>query len=564
MAAGGGGERGLQETPTWAIAIVCAILVVISIIMEHGIHSLGKWFQKKQKKAMSEALEKIKAELMLLGFISLLLTFATTLIPKICISPKYVNSMLPCKGEGKKKGDYGGDERGNDRRRLLFYAQDLVVHRALAAASGGTDYCAKNGKVSLISQTGVHQLHIFIFALAVFHVLYSIITIALAQLKMKKWKRWEMETSSLEYQFTNDPARFRFAHQTSFVRRHTGLSQIPGIRWIVAFFRQFLNSVSKADYLTMRRGFINVSGDRQIEFLDLCIHLAFLPVLQAHFAPDTKFDFHKYIKRSMEDDFKVVVGISFPLWMFAIIFLLLNVYQWYTLSWMSFAPLIILLLVGTKLELIIMDMAQQIQNRTTVIKGAPIVEPSNKYFWFNRPDWILLLLHFTLFEYEFGVSSCFHENLGALLARVILGVALQFICSYVTFPLYALVTQMGSHMKQAIFEEQTKKAIMKWRKLAKDKKKLRDAGKDKEVPSGITSSDNTPSHDTSPLHLLHKHHHHHSSSTDLPSVLNSPTTSYPSDTELSEIEGGSSHNHTGNNHQRRDQEAHTDDGKYDF
>ena len=52
----------------------------------------------------------------------------------------------------------------------------------------------------------------------------------------------------------------------------------------------------------------------------------------------------------------------------------------------------ILLLVGTKLEVIIMEMAQQIQDRTTVVKGAPVVEPSNKYFWFNRPDWILFLM----------------------------------------------------------------------------------------------------------------------------------------------------------------------------
>lgn len=35
----------------------------------------------------------------------------------------------------------------------------------------------------------------------------------------------------------------------------------------------------------------------------------FLLNLQAHLAPNSKFDFHKYIKRSMEDDFKVVVGI---------------------------------------------------------------------------------------------------------------------------------------------------------------------------------------------------------------------------------------------------------------
>ncbi|CAL5343114.1 unnamed protein product [Camellia sinensis] len=112
--------------------------------------------------------------------------------------------------------------------------------------------------------------------------------------KMKKWKGWESDTSSLEYQFTNDPARFRFSHQTSFVRRHTRFSRTPGIRWIVAFFRQFFGSVSKVEYITMRNGFINV-----------------------------------------------VVGISFPLWVFAVILLLLNVYSWYTLAWISLVPLIV-------------------------------------------------------------------------------------------------------------------------------------------------------------------------------------------------------------------------------
>ncbi len=65
----------------------------------------------------------------------------------------------------------------------------------------------------------------------------------------------------------------------------------------------------------------------------------------------------------------------------------------------------ILLLVGTKLEVIIMEMAQQIQDRTTVVKGAPVVEPSNKYFWFNRPDWILFLMHLTLFQVIYNALS---------------------------------------------------------------------------------------------------------------------------------------------------------------
>lgn len=40
--AGSSADRSLQETPTWAVAIVCGVFVIISIIIEHGIHSLGK------------------------------------------------------------------------------------------------------------------------------------------------------------------------------------------------------------------------------------------------------------------------------------------------------------------------------------------------------------------------------------------------------------------------------------------------------------------------------------------------------------------------------------------
>ncbi|KAK7352155.1 hypothetical protein VNO80_17573 [Phaseolus coccineus] len=510
-----GGERTLQETPTWAVAAVCAVFVILSVLIEHGIHLLEKWFQKRHKKAMREALEKIKAELMLLGFISLLLTFGTKYIAKICIPTSAGDIMLPCKKveESKNSDDSNG-------RKLLYFEDNMEWRRVLATASSGGDFCSQKGKVSLISQSGVHQLHIFIFVLAVFHILYSVMTMVLARAKMKKWKAWEAETSSLEYQFTNDPSRFRFAHQTSFVRRHSGLSRMPGIRWIVAFFRQFFASVTKVDYMTMRHGFIN-----------------------AHFAPNSKFDFQKYIKRSMEDDFKVVVGISIPLWVFAIVFMLVNVYKWYTLTWLSLAPLVILLLVGTKLELIIMEMAQEIQDRTTVVRGVPIVEPNNKYFWFNRPQWIIFLIHFTLFEnafqiafflwtwYEFKITSCFHENLPLILTRVFLGIALQVVCSYITFPLYSLVTQMGSHMKQAIFEEQTAKALKKWQKVAKDKRKLRKAGVD--VPSGTMSGEATPSQGTSPIHLLHKYK---PSQTDTDVVLYSPR-SYQSDTDFSDTEG---------------------------
>ncbi|KAF4349384.1 hypothetical protein F8388_012554 [Cannabis sativa] len=213
----------------------------------------------------------------------------------------------------------------------------------------------------------------------------------------------------------------------------------------------------------------------------------------------------------------------------------------------------IVLLVGTKLELIVMEMAEEIQDRTTIVRGAPIVEPSNKFFWFNRPHWILLLIHFTLFEnafqmayflwtwYEFGITSCFHENLTAILIRVCLGIALQFLCSYITFPLYSLITQccklyfnqfhyspsnifqlhehvllqMGSHMKKTIFEQQTANALTKWHKTAISARKKGERKGSMDMTSGtssvggfsvmMSSGENTPSQGSSPLHLLHTH-----------------------------------------------------------
>ena len=46
---------------------------------------------------------------------------------------------------------------------------------------------------------------------------------------------------------------------------------------------------------------------------------------------------------------------------------------------------------------------------------------------------------------------------------------MQVLCSYVTLPLYALVSQMGSTMKQSIFDDQTSKALKSWRAGVKKK-----------------------------------------------------------------------------------------------
>ncbi|MBA0811392.1 hypothetical protein Gohar_003293, partial [Gossypium harknessii] len=147
--------RSLEETPTWAVAVVCFCILVASILIEHAIHMLGK------------------------------------------------------------------------------------------------------GEVAFVSSYGIHQLHIFIFVLAIFHILYCITTYVLGSYKMKTWKTWENEAKTVKYQYYNDPERFRFLRDTSFGRRHLNFWSSSTLSvWIVCFFRQFYGSVTKVDYLTLRHGFI--------------------------------------------------------------------------------------------------------------------------------------------------------------------------------------------------------------------------------------------------------------------------------------------------------------------
>ncbi|KHG16196.1 MLO-like protein [Gossypium arboreum] len=64
---------------------------------------------------------------------------------------------------------------------------------------------------------------------------------------------------------------------------------------------------------------------------------------QAHLAPQSQnhFNFQKYINRSLEEDFSVVVGISPPIWFLAVLFLLFNTHGWYSYLWLPFLPLIV-------------------------------------------------------------------------------------------------------------------------------------------------------------------------------------------------------------------------------
>jgi len=237
------------------------------------------------------------------------------------------------------------------------------------------------------------------------------------------------------------------------------------LSWLHSFVKQFYGSVTKSDYTTMRLGFITT-----------------------HCRANPKFDFHRYMMRALEADFKKVVGISWYLWIFVVVFMLLNVNGWHTYFWISFIPLLLLLAVGTKLEHVITQLAQEVAEKHSAIEGDLVVNPSDDHFWFGRPKIVLYLIHFILFQNAFeiafffwilttyGFNSCIMDHVPFIVPRLVVGAIIQLLCSYSTLPLYAIVTQMGTFFKKEIFDEHVQQSLVGWAQKAKKRKALKNNG----------------------------------------------------------------------------------------
>ncbi|GAA0146779.1 hypothetical protein LIER_06651 [Lithospermum erythrorhizon] len=451
MAGGGENEVNLEYTPTWIVALVCSVIVAVSLSVERIIHYVGKYLLKKKQIPLFEALRKIKEELMLLGFISLLLTVCQDRIMRLCIPKHLTDDWLPC----KKK------EEGETTTAHFFTSLVPGMRRLLAGTSSDQNYCEEKGKAQLLSLTSLHHLHIFIFVLAVSHVVFSALTVLCGGAKVRQWKTWEDAIQKKKFDPEKAMDKLTHVHEHEFVKgRFLGIGKCDSLlSWLISFGKQFYGSVTEADYATLRHGFIRM-----------------------HSQGNPKFNFHMYIVRAFEADFKKVVGISWVLWVFVVVFLLLNVKGWHAYFWISFVPFGLLLLVGTKLEHIITQLAVEVAQRHVVVAGDLEVTPSDEHFWFRTPQLVIVLIHIILFQNSFeigffffilvqyGFDSCIMGQVGYIVPRLVVGVIVQFLCSYSTLPLYAIVTLMGSKVKKSIFEEPIQESLNNWILKAKQTK----------------------------------------------------------------------------------------------
>ncbi|KAL1569762.1 MLO-like protein 4 [Salvia divinorum] len=453
--------RSLARTPTWAVATVITLLVSIGILLHAGLKKFGVWLDRTKRNHLLAALDKIKEELMVFGLISVFMGHWIAFVAKICIKPSTLMSsrFYPCSPKT-------AEQQVLDRHTVVFRSGHFnsSISRLLLE-DADHDYCPED-REPFASYESLEQLHRFLFVLGITHVSYSFIAIALAMIKIYSWRTWEnnaktfalrgliTEDTSADVGTDGEPIR----RLSSFVAHHTShpWSRNRLLVWLLCFSRQFWSSISQADYKALRLGFITT-----------------------HQLPFT-YDFHNYMLRSMEEEFRDIVGISIPLWIFAITCIALGFHGTNLYFWLSFFPTILILLLGTKLHRIVVKLAVEIMDSSqwTEIWTFNL---RDELFWFGNPRVLLRLIQFISFQnafemttyiwslWEIKAASCYTEDHTFLVIRLTFGLVSQFWCSFITFPLYVIVAQMGSKFKRTIVSANVRQSLYGWRRKARSR-----------------------------------------------------------------------------------------------
>ncbi|KAM7261101.1 hypothetical protein ACFE04_026576 [Oxalis oulophora] len=360
--------KSLAHTPTWAVATVVTFMVAVEFFFHIALESFGKWLEKTKRKPLFAALEKIKDELMLFGILSLLMGHWIVFIVKICIKSSWISSRFyPCSPKTNV-----GLSVAQIISPTLNYLNNSVSKSQIGGINVASEYCPV-GYESFASHESLEQLHRFIFVLGITHVSYSFVAIALAMIKIYSWRTWENQAKTMAIQCMEDAALdaskpLKLWRLSTFIFHHTShpWSQHGILVWLLCFSRQFWSSISRADYIALRLGFIS-----------------------------DKFN--------LRDDL----------------------------------------------------------------------------FLFGKPELLLWLIQFISFQNAFEMASflwsmwevkqisCYTNNHVFAVIRLSFGIISQFWCSFITFLLYVIVTQMGTRFKRSVISENVRKSLSTWHRRVK-------------------------------------------------------------------------------------------------
>ncbi|KAI3437800.1 hypothetical protein D9Q98_000247 [Chlorella vulgaris] len=299
----------ISELPGWRVGVLFLIFFTVACAYDQGITALDDWLKARRKVGLRRVLRNLQRELGILGLLSLLLAATEAYLLQICISCSGTTCSWDCQPVP------GNEEEGGTRRRHLL-ASDAVDQLSCAQAA---ETCSP-GSEPFWSQLSLIQAHIFLFVVAVVHIIYAAASMLLCLWKLKCWNRFEQHARNHDLQ----PIRSRFlprAGDNAFTHTLRCMASV------------LTGGVNEEVYCGLRRLFC--------ERLDV----------------DRSFDFFRFLVESMEEEFSHVVGINIVLWLLVLLWIMLPS-QAYHMFWLSGFSVVAVLIVGIKLQSIVISLAQ--------------------------------------------------------------------------------------------------------------------------------------------------------------------------------------------------------------
>lgn len=351
----GENDPSLTETPEGRIVVLFMAFVAITYLFDKLTEWVDHYLEHHNRRGLLHTIHKLEEELLALGLISLILIALEDSIIRICVDSDGSRSkvlkkkssetikatsseemdddyeteaVLSSELEGVDDGlqeDLQGIGENEDEELLTdgTLSDDLSGRRLLGSAmrvllatGGGGGVCSE-GKESFWSIRTIHETHIFIFTLAVVHIVFAGLSMVLCSWKVNQWKKWE---------------EYRDEDLTKIDCSNLSDNHSVFVHYGRAFFAQFHQHINKSVYLSLRRLFI--------ERMEL----------------DNEFEFHRFLLNLMEEEFSKVVKLEWVMWVVAAVWIATNATVVYI---MTAAGLLLTLMAGTELESIALKLGNE-------------------------------------------------------------------------------------------------------------------------------------------------------------------------------------------------------------
>ena len=242
---------------SFSTLILIILLIKIIIHLRHNRNNYCYYYYYSYYHSFTDAIVSLDclrdAELMLLGFISLLLTIGQGPISNICVSEKVANSFLPCR-KNSSSGSSSPDGDSSRRKLLQFAYSDPSYRRILAG--GSSDKCVEKARpfpfnffrcffVILIFCHRYHHIYHHLLFLLIFHLLFLLL--------------YSMIMMMMMMMITVTIFCYHFRHDRLFHRKHLLITKRPPY-YVIVFISSIPSSPPPMDviFFVLTRFFIIV------------------------------------------------------------------------------------------------------------------------------------------------------------------------------------------------------------------------------------------------------------------------------------------------------------------